>query len=409
MPERHRPGTLLFHLPHPVMSSTPRPSQRLSQRLSLLALSLLATAPAVAAPYATGDLLIGFVASAGTGVDETLVLNLGTSASFRDAFDSGTARPDFKTIGSQLTAQFGADWYDRTDLRVNIFGATSPDTVGDDLFNLDPFQTVYVSRSRVTPGANSAAQNVATNNAMTTASSRISLTSTVYAAATADAAGVAIIPDSAPNTLDEFTRPAVTASFGTFSSGIDQILAVGPWGTYPDVPVEAALDLFRIQGRNDVAGQYSPGTPTRQGTYKGTFTIKQNGAISFVTAPPATSGFSTWALGKGLPANLSTTDDRDLDRVPALVEYALNLNPVAFDTLPAPTAVAGGLQFSYTKNPAAAADPKITYQIEASSQLSSGWSPLTPTTNSTTQISALLPANDPSGRLFARLKITQTN
>lgn len=258
--------------------------------LALAAASALPAGNASGAAYSTGDLLLGFVATSGQGVDETLVVNLGPASAFRDGFDSGASQINFKNIGAQLSAQFSATWYDRTDLRINLFGATAPDTVGDDLISLDPFQTVYVSRSRLLPTGNTAPQNVATATAMTTATSRIGVTSNVYAASTADGVGVSIIPDSLPNTLDEFTRPSVSASFGTFSSGIDQIFTAGSWGNYPNVgAVEAALDLYRIQGRNDAPGQYGEGDAVRAGTYKGTFTISNTGDISFVPEPGSTA------------------------------------------------------------------------------------------------------------------------
>jgi hypothetical protein len=217
--------------------------------------------------------------------------------------------------------------------------------------------------------------------------------------------------DSLPNTIDEFTRPGVSVAFGAFSSGTDQIFAAGNRGTLAGVgDLEAILDFYRIQGRNDAPGQYGAGAAVRQGVYKGTFTLTSSGSISYHVSATATaaSGFSTWAVSKGLPANLSDTDDRDLDNIPALVEYALDLNPNAFSTLPDPTPAAGGLQMTYAKGSAAAADVKITYQIQSSSSLS-GWTNLATTTNNSTQVSALLPANDPSGKLFGRLKINRAN
>jgi hypothetical protein len=380
-------------------------------------LALLATS-AVAAPWTVGDLLMGFVAEAGQGANETLVVNLGAAASFRDRFDTNSPRLNFKNIGTQLAAQFstpGLNWYERTDLRVNLYGSTAADTIGDDLLNLDPFTTIYVARARAAvttaPLANS--QNVTGAGAQQTATSRIVSTCQAYSSpsVTADAAGVAIMPDSLANTIDEFTRPAAAAAFGAFSNGTDQVFSLGNRGSLPAVgDLEAILDFYRIQGRNDVSGQYGSGNPVRQGVYKGTFTLTSSGSISYnvVATTTAASGFSTWAVSKGLPANLADADDRDVDGIPALVEYALDLNPNASSTLPAPVPVAGGLQLAYPKGTAAAADSKITYQIESSSTLS-GWANLAPASNNSTQISALLPANDPSGRLFGRLKVNRAN
>ena len=394
----------------------------LFSRSSALAASALALAlslsPLGAAPYADGDLLMGFV-TASSGSEDTLIARLGTAASFRDGFDGGTSQINFATIGTQLNTLYspaGGDtpWYNRPDLYVSIFAATGSNTEGSELFGRDPYRTIYVSRSRsatnsVAGSARSTAWTLGTNAGMTTGSSQINVTGGRYFLSTADPGGVAIIAKSEPNTLDQFTRPTTNVSFGAFSGGVEQTLTATTWGTLGAAgTVEAALDLYRLQAVNDIPGQYGAGNAVRSGVYKGTFTINQSGQISFIAAGAA-SGFNAWAISKGLPGGVATSDDRDSDNIPALVEYGLDLNPLAFSSLPAPTLGAGGLQFAFTKGAAAAADPQISFQIEASSQLASGWSLLTPTTNNSSQISALLPSNDPSGRLFGRLKVVKAN
>jgi hypothetical protein len=55
--------------------------------------------------------------------------------------------------------------------------------------------------------------------------------------------------------------------------------------------VEIALDLFRVQTRNDVAGQYGFGEATNAGDFLGTLTINQNGQVGFLAVPePSTAG-----------------------------------------------------------------------------------------------------------------------
>ncbi len=357
---------------------------------------------------------MGFVTGTGQGADDTVVVRLGTGASFRNAFDSGTNSLNFLTIGPKLATAFGADWYDRSDLYISVFGSTESDPIGDTLVNSDPFRTVYASRSRSATGsvpgtARSTAWSVASNTAITTTSGQIVSTALAYSLSTADASGLSIISKSLGNTLDEYTKPTRANSFTNLNGGIEATFAAGTWGALGDAgTVEAALDLYRIQAVNNVAGQYGAGNPVRAGAYKGSFTINQSGQISFIAAGAApVDGFNTWAVSKGLPTGVAITDDRDNDNISALVEYALDLNPLTFSSLPVPTASASSLLFAFTKGTAAAADSKITYQIEASSALASGWAALTPATNNATAISAQLPANDPSGRLFGRLKITK--
>ncbi len=383
---------------------------------ALFLASLLCT-PLLAAPYASGDLLMGFVTGAGEGADDTVIVRLGKSADFRDNFDTAKNKLNFVTIGTHLAAKYGAEWYNRTDLYMSIFGSTDSDTIGDTLQNLDPFRTLYASRTRNAAGggapgiARSTAWTFSSNTAVTTTSGQMvsaaggySLTDTV-----ADAAGLAIIPKSLGNTLDEYTKPAKANSFTNLNGGIEATFTAGTWGSLGDAgPVQAALDLYRIQAVNNVAGQYGFGSPIRSGVYKGSFTINQTGQVSFIAAGAAPAdGFSAWAVSKGLPAGVAVTDDRDADNIIALMEYGLNLNPTAPDTLPDPAPVAGGIQLNYAKGPEAAADPKISYFLETSATLSGGWSNLPPTVNSATTITGLIPVNDPSGHLFGRLKVVR--
>ncbi|MDB6135673.1 MAG: sorting protein [Verrucomicrobiales bacterium] len=368
-----------------------------------------------AAPYASGDLLMGFVTGTGQGTDDTVVVRLGSASSFRDAFDTAKNSLNFANVGTQLSSVFGADWYERTDLYISIFASTDSDTIGDTLVSGDPFRTVYASRNRNSAGsvpgtARSTAWTFPSNTAATTTSGQIVSTALTYSLSTANAAGLAVIPKSGGNTLDEYTKPAKANSFANLTGGIEAAFAAGPWGSLGDAgSVEAALDVYRIQAVNNVSGQYGAGNPIRSGAYKGTFTISQTGQVSFIAMGNAPAdGFNDWAVSKGLPTGTPTTDDRDNDGIPALVEYALDLNPLAFDSLPPPTAVAGGLQLAFTKGNAAGNDAKIIYSIESSSDLIT-WTALTPTINTATQISALLPSGDVSDRLFGRLEILKAN
>jgi hypothetical protein len=52
------------------------------------------------------------------------------------------------------------------------------------------------------------------------------------------------------------------------------------------------LDLYRIQTRNDVSGQYGFGADVNTGSYLGTLTINQAGDVNFTAVPEP----STYAL-----------------------------------------------------------------------------------------------------------------
>lgn len=387
-------------------------SRRLRNRLLLTSAAIVSTVSSLQAAGNPGDLILGFVAGGGQGSNETLLLNLGPAATYRDNFDAGTNRLNFLSIGTQLATQFGATWHERNDLYVSFFGCASSNNTNSLLYSGDPARTLYVSASRTAAGnpgsPSSGGWSIGGNTSMTDSASIMVDVAKKYFEASADAQTVAVIPKSDANTLDEFTRPATNDSFGSFNGGAEQIFATGPWGTFGDAgAVEAALDLYRLQAKNNVTGQYGLSGAIREGTYKGTFTVSQTGQVSFIAkGAAAAGGFNDWAVGKGLPAGVAADDDRDADGILALVEYALDLNPLAFDTLPEPVATEGGLQFTYAKGAAAAADSKITYQIEASTTLTSGWAAIFGAVNNATQISALLPPDAAGGRNFGRLRIT---
>ncbi|MDB6135675.1 MAG: hypothetical protein JWM59_3918 [Verrucomicrobiales bacterium] len=261
-------------------------------KLLALVLTALSSAAANAASYTSGDLLLGFVAGSGVGSNETLVINLGSAAVFRDGFDSGTVQINFENIGTELTTQFGSGgtpWYERTDLYISLFGSTGSDTIGDTLINGDPFRTVYASRSRQSEDAIPSLFTINSNTAITTTSGQIVSTSGVFAGSASNANGVSIIPDAA-NTLDKFTKPLASNSFTNLSGGIEQAFGTGAWGSFSATgPVEAALDLQRIQAVNNIPGQYGEGALNRRGDFTGTFTINNGGDISFIPEP-STSG-----------------------------------------------------------------------------------------------------------------------
>jgi autotransporter-associated beta strand protein len=123
------------------------------------------------------------------------------------------------------------------------------------------------------------------------------------------------------------------------------------------------------------------------------------------------AGFASWISKAeyGLaPADQDPTDDPDNDGVNNLVEYAIDgRNPAVADG--APGSFASGI-LSFTKRTEAAADPKISYQIQESDDLglTDLWAeaPAGPDyTNNATTISYKLP--DGKAKIFARLVVTQ--
>ena len=131
--------------------------------------------------------------------------------------------------------------------------------------------------------------------------------------------------------------------------------------------------------------------------------LLDNFAVSadYVTIQP--DNFASWADGYGIPAD--EADDSDLDNIPALVEYALDLDPTHSD--PSPAVLAADHSLSFSKNPDAVANGDISYAIETSPDMTPGsWTAATPDTDDATTISYTLPAGQT--KIFARLVVTRS-
>lgn len=126
-----------------------------------------------------------------------------------------------------------------------------------------------------------------------------------------------------------------------------------------------------------------------------------SGAAPFLRVQTAIfnpSLFDTWATANGIPGS-NFDEDEDRDGIPALIEYALGLDPLSKDTLPT---LAPDFSLTFTKGAAAAADPAVVYGIETSENLID-WDPAAGVNNGAGQISVQLPVN--GGKLFARLTV----
>ena len=154
------------------------------------------------------------------------------------------------------------------------------------------------------------------------------------------------------------------------------------------------VDKLFIGGVQQAAGIYkatdnpNTGNPISQITGPGTLTV---------TSQPTTAGYAQWESSKGVSDGPNGDDDKD--GISNLIEYALGLEPKVSN--PSPGTLIGKL-LSFDKNPNAT---DVVFAIETSTTLATGsWSTVTPDANNASIISYTLP-NDPSGKLFARLKV----
>jgi hypothetical protein len=116
------------------------------------------------------------------------------------------------------------------------------------------------------------------------------------------------------------------------------------------------------------------------------------------------SPFDAWATANGIPGAAFAADGPDQDGIANGVEYALGLNPTAFDALPSLATATGDFTWTLPKGPEAAADPGIGYFFETSGNLS-GWTKVAPTSEDGASFSFLLPGSQ--GRQFVRIVIDQ--
>ena len=122
-----------------------------------------------------------------------------------------------------------------------------------------------------------------------------------------------------------------------------------------------------------------------------------------VDVAPANGGFSTWA--GALPAGRrGPADDADFDGIPNLVEYALDLDPLANSAPQMPAVINNGTHLTYTYRRVRS---DIVYSVEAGDALNVPWSGTnvnqgTPAADGTT--TASLPLTAPEN--FLRLRVT---
>lgn len=254
--------------------------------------------------YTDGDLVLFF--QSGTN---TLYVDLGNAATvFRGAATGAdvTSILNMININTELNAAFGAGWTTATDLYMGLAAFNGTAANGNGLANGDPLRTLYVSQARDAAGsvgaANSAGYTVLGDTAMSTGATRMQSmispfknagTGTLYLNTTASS-----IDDQNPISMGN-----QDTAFGIFAGGVQQVGTAGLFASsFGEVSnVEFALDLYRIEARNNIAGQVGQGEALRTGTYEGTITLDSAGNVSFLSVPEP----STYAMvGLGLAAAL---------------------------------------------------------------------------------------------------------
>lgn len=246
-------------------------------------------------PSQLGDLILGLRASGGTGASSYVMANLGPAATVRDATTnlslfSGTA------LALALSSNFGATWYDRTDLWVGAVMGFEDDEFGPNSggLNGDSFLTMYASNRRTAVGTagvvNSASWAPTPNGTITASGNMLDSANAFVAAGT----GVATIANSTYlldwDNRNPFSGNTPGLAFNTFAGGVQAPFGLGIAGNLGGYNAEAMLDLFRMQ--SDTVNYVNT-------TFEGTIVIDSAGQVNFVVVPEP-STLSLFAIGAGI-------------------------------------------------------------------------------------------------------------
>ena len=419
-----------------------------------LALGLTPTpALAVNSHYAPGDLVLYFQQDGGT---KTIYVDLGNAATvFRGIATGADAanKINFLDISAALTSAFGAGWASNPTVYAGLAGVwgTNTNTSINTLQDGDPNRTIYISAARSSVGTigvkSSGGYTIGSNTSMNTASAQIEQQNSVFAdvdGANAYDAQVIVSPTSI-SLIDE-NNPFMTAGVlgnafnDIFAGGVMQQGDTASFGTFGDAGnVEFALDLYRIQAKNNAPGQVGFGQTLRKGTFEGTVTINSSGMVSFVAQGAATSAYTNWL--KDYPSITADADklptaDPDHDGATNLEEFAFGGSPTSgadnglrlTQTVDANNdsqrdltltlEVRSGAVFTLSNNAQVSAPiDELTYYIEGSTNLINWDSPVSEVTPALTTATAktgyvfktfrLNGANGLGGKGFIRAVVTQ--
>lgn len=263
--------------------------------------ALTAITPAQAQNTAHGpaSLILTFQNPGGlVGSDQTITVAINDAIFFRDAALGSFSNISVAGLGTSLSNTFGANWYNESTLWMGVAGVrgTSPITLNN-LFQEDPQQTHYFSRQRDgvgSVGVANSAQPVINLGAQTGITGGISqVKNTLEQVGTT----AILVRPTSTSFVDEnlpFTAPGVqNAAYTQIGGGVQGNFGDGSFGSFGDAgTIELGLDLYRVQYRNNIAGQSGFGEPTNFGKFLGTVTIDQSGNLGYLAAIPEPSTYA---------------------------------------------------------------------------------------------------------------------
>ncbi len=261
-------------------------------------------------PPVSGDLILGFQATGGTGQSTNVFYNLGSVGTIKN-----NPNPGFIiNLNAELTAAFGSNWYTRTDVYFGAYGQQSGSSSGTDA-NGDPNRTAYLTRAATTAGGaplHTGYSSTALGSAYTIHLGMMDAFSVPEYNITANSNGIVTATEAGngqfwANSWSKWNplSGAVIAAFNIYNPGLQNNFGKGSSPT--------RVDLQRLA---------RPTSGTATATYVATIEVASNGNVSVVATvtnytlnhsvnPPgagtisgATNGQS---FGSGANANLTAT------------------------------------------------------------------------------------------------------
>jgi hypothetical protein len=280
--------------------------------MALAALLLLPPAAQAQNPdYTPGDLVLFFQNPGGlTGNDQQVFASLGDTATlFRDADPGSTS--NIININVELSSAFGSNWASETTLYGGLGGVWGTSTLGSQLQNGDPQRTIYTSQQRSSIGLvgtqNSAGYSVNANGTMSAIANSITGQNNILEVNGTSATAIVPVPESGTSIANQNPAGANGWNNTIPAPGVQQQGQTGSFGNFGTISdVQFMWDVYRIQARDNIAGQYGFGDGIRESEYLGTIVLNNVGDVYFVAAG-GTSPTPTISLSGSLTSFNTTT------------------------------------------------------------------------------------------------------